>query len=219
MKNSELLKKELDRIDGKSYRLYKNLEGEYDFKNYILCIDHVQGDTFASPSRIRVIVNQSTSKFPKETFNNKIKNIAVADYLTREFYYNINKYSEKVFGSGKSGLIAISKCPQEILDRTSIIIDEDKIEVRFYVGFPARGRSVLSRELEKILYNVIPNIVEKTLIYKNIDSEKLISRVALVEDQEHIRRSLTSRGLVAFLANGSYITSREWRVYKGIKRR
>lgn len=205
MKNSELLKKELDRIDGKSYRLYKNLEGEYDFKNYILCIDHVQGDTFASPSRIRVIVNQNTSKFPKETFNNKIKNIAVADYLTREFYYNINKYSEKVFGSGKSGLIAISKCPQKILDRTSIIIDEDKIEVRFYVGFPARGRSVLSRELEKILYNVIPNIVEKTLIYKNIDSEKLISRVALVEDQEHIRRSLTSRGLVAFLANGSIL--------------
>lgn len=205
MKSSEMLKKEIDRIDGKSYRAYKDLEGKYDFENYTLSIDHVQGDPFASPSRIRVIVNQNIAKFPKEIFDNKNKNIAVADYLTREFYSNINKCCVKGFGSGKSGLIAISKCPQEILNRTSIIIDEDKIEARFYVGFPARGRSVLSRELEKILYNVIPNIVEKTLIYKNINSEKLISRVILVEDQEQIRRSLDSRGLVAFVANGSML--------------
>ena len=205
MKNSETLKRELDRIDGKSYRLYKELEGEYDFGKFTLCIDHVQGDPFASPSRIRVIVDQKTAKFPKEIFNNKNKNIAVADYLTREFYLNINKCSQRVFGSGKSGLIAISKCPQEILERTSITIDENKIEVRFYVGFPARGRSVLSKELEKILYNVIPSITEKTLIYKNINSEKLISRVALVEDQEVIRGELASRGLVAFVANGSML--------------
>ena len=127
MKNSEVLKRDLDRIDGKSYRLYKDLEGEYDFDNYILNIDNVQGDPFASPSRIRVTVKQSNAKFPKELFDNKNKNVAVADYLTREFYSNINKFSERIFGSGKSGLIAISKCPQEILNRTSITIDEDKI--------------------------------------------------------------------------------------------
>ncbi len=143
--------------------------------------------------------------FPRELFNNKHKNIAVADYLTRQFYSNINKCGERVFGSGKSGLISISKCPQEILERTSVIIDDDKIEARFYVGFPARGRSVLSKELEKILYNVIPNIVDKTLIYKNINNEKLINRVKLVEDQEFIRSELNNRGLVAFVANGSML--------------
>jgi len=205
MKNSDILKKDLDRIDGKSYRLYKDLEGEYDFDNHTLSIDSVQGDPFASPSRIRVIVNQNIAKFPKELFDNKNKNIAVADYLTREFYSNINKCSERVFGSGKSGLMAISKCPQEILNRTSITIDEDKIEARFYVGFPARGRSILSRELEKLFYSVIPNIIEKTLIYKNINSEKLINRVKLVEDQEYIRMELQNRGLIAFVANGSML--------------
>ena len=205
MKNLEELKRELDRIDGKSYKLYKNLEGQYDFKNYILSIDHVQGDPFAAPSRIRVIVNQNVAGFPKELFDSKYKNIAAADYLTREFYYNINKCSERIFGSGKSGLIVISKCPQQILERTSIIIDNDKIEARFYVGFPARGRSVLAKELEKILYNVIPNIVEKTLIYKNINSTKLINRVKLMEDQECIREELDKRGLIAFIANGSIL--------------
>ncbi|MGV8982617.1 ABC-ATPase domain-containing protein [Clostridium sp.] len=203
MKNSQTLKTDLDRIEGKSYRLYKDLEGQYDFGNYTLSIDHVQGDPFASPSRIRVIVNQNIAKFPNEIFDNKNKNIAVADYLTREFYSNINKSAERGFGSGKSGLIAISNCPQEILNRTSIIIDEDKIEARFYVGFPARGRSVLSKELEKILYKVIPSIIENTLLYKNINCQKLMSRVKLVEDQEHIRSELSSRGLVAFVANGS----------------
>lgn len=205
MKNSDELKKDLDKIDGKSYKLYKNLEGQYDFKNYILSIDHVQGDPFASPSRIRVIVNQNIAKFPQELFDNKNKNIATADYLTREFYYNINKGSERIFGSGKSGLVAISKCPQQILERTSIIIDKDKIEARFYVGFPARGRSVLAKELEKILYTIIPNIVDKTLLYRNIDSQKLKARVDLVEDQEYIRTELDKRGLIAFIANGSIL--------------
>ena len=205
MKNSQVLKKDLDLIDGKSYKLYKDLEGQYDFGNYILSIDHVQGDPFAAPSRIKIIVKQEIAKFPKELFDTKIKNIAVADYLTREFYFNINKFSERILGSGKSGLIAISKCPQEILNRTSVIIDVDKIEVRFYVGFPARGRSVLSKELEKILYNVLPNLIDKTLIYKNINSEKLKARVKLVEDQEYIRNELGKRGLVAFIANGSLL--------------
>lgn len=205
MKNSDELKKDLDRIDGKSYKLYKNLEGQYDFKNYVLSIDHVQGDPFASPSRIRIIVNQDFAKFPQELFDTKNKNIAVADFLTREFYFNINKCSERIFGSGKSGMIAISKCPEQILERTSIIIDKDRIEARFYVGFPARGRSVLSKELEKILYSVIPNIVEKTLLYKNINNQKLKARVNLVEDQEYIREELDNKGLVAFIANGSIL--------------
>lgn len=205
MKNSEMLKRDLDKIDGKGYRAYKDLEGQYDFGNYTLCIDHVQGDPFASPSRVRVVVNQKFGVFPSELFNNKHKNIAAADYLTRQFYININKCGERAFGSGKSGLIFISKCPQEILERTSVIIDDSKIEARFYVGFPARGRSVLSKELEKILYNVIPSIVDKTLIYKNINKEQLINRVKLVEDQEFIRTGLSGKGLVSFVANGAML--------------
>lgn len=200
-----MLKRDLDKIDGKSYRAYKELEGQYDFGDYTLSIDHVQGDPFASPSRVRVIVNQKIAAFPSELFDSKHKNIAVADYLTRQFYSNINKCGERAFGSGKSGLILISKCPQEILERTSVIIDETKIEARFYVGFPARGRSVLSKELEKILYNMLPSIVEKTLIYKNINKEQLKNRVNLVIDQEFIRSELRNRGLVAFVANESML--------------
>ena len=62
MKNSETLKMQIEKIDGKSYRMYKDLEGEYDFGSFVLCIDHVQGDPFASPSRIRIVVDQKDRK-------------------------------------------------------------------------------------------------------------------------------------------------------------
>ena len=205
MKNSIILKSELQRIDGRGYKSYKDLQGQYDFSDYILSIDHVQGDPFAAPSRIRVIINKSKAKFPEELINEGYKKRAVSDFLTRLFYFNINKFSEKIFGSGKSGLIAISKCPQEILERTSIVINKDNIEARFYIGFPAKGRTVLARELEKILYNVIPSIVENTLIYANINKSKIIERVKLVEDQEFIRSELRRRDLIAFVANGSIL--------------
>lgn len=205
MRDYNILKEELRKIDGKGYKAYKDLQGEYDFKDYILCIDYVQGDPFASPSRVRIVIDKKIANFPENLLDKKYKRIAVSDFITRLFYSNINKYSEKIFGSGKSGLITISKCPQEILERTSIIINKDNIEARFYVGFPARGRSVLAKELEKILYNIVPSIVENTLVYKNIEKNKLINRVKLVEDQEYIRDNLKKNNLIAFVANGSIL--------------
>ena len=205
MKGSMELKNELFKIDGKGYKAYKALEGRYDFKKYVLSIDHVQGDPFASPSRVRVIIDNKVAQIPEELFDNKNKEIAVCDFLTRLFSKNIRNQSEKIFGSGKSGLIEISRCPQEILERTAIIRNKSFFETRFYVGFPARGRSVLARELEKIIFNIIPNIVESTFIYENIDKLALINRVKLMEDQCFIRENLKEKGLVAFVANGSIL--------------
>ena len=48
MKGSMELKNELFKIDGKGYKAYKALEGRYDFKKYVLSIDHVQGDPLAT---------------------------------------------------------------------------------------------------------------------------------------------------------------------------
>lgn len=204
MKNLSDLKRELEKIDGRGYKTYKTLEGQYSFEDYILSIDHVQGDPFASPSRIRVIVN-SNNNFPKNLFDEKYKKITICDFLTRLFSKNIYKYGEKVFGSGKSGLIEISKCSQQVIERTSIIINNEKIEARFYVGFPARGRSVLSKELEKILFNIIPNIVKNTLIYNNINIKALNDKLKLLEEQEFIRKQLKDKKLIAFIANNSIL--------------
>ena len=205
MKTSLDLKNELKSINGKSYGTYKSLANKYDFKSYILSIDHVQGDPFASPSKVRLIINQKISKFPSHLFDTQYKKVALEDYLTRLFYSNIVKFSSRVSGSGKSGLISISKCGQEILERTALIISNDKIEVRFEIGFPARGRSILSDELEKILFNFLPQIVDNTLIYENLNKTSIQKRIDLSEDQHYIRCSIKEKNLVAFIADGSVL--------------
>lgn len=205
MKGASDLKNLINSIDGRGYKAYKTLEGNYDFDDYILFIDHVQGDPFASPSRIRVSMNKNINKIPYELFNEYHKKIAVQDFVARVFNQCINKFGERVMGSGKSGIISISKCPQEILDRTAVIIDKEKIEVRFEIGFPARGRTVLGKELYKIIYDFLPNIVENSLKYERLNKEKLTKRVELVCDQQFIRKELKRLNLVAFVGNGSIL--------------
>ncbi len=203
MKTSADLKKQLSSLNNKSYSLYKSISGGYLFKDYILSIDHVQGDPFASPSSIRIIINQNVSRFPSELFNKKYKKIALEDYITRLFYTNIFKFASKGSGSGKSGIIQISKCGQEILERTAVLVDEKEIQVRFKVGFPARGRSILSSELEKILFEYLPKIIDNSLKYDNLDKIEIKSVIDLSEDQHYIRNKLKELNLVAFVANGS----------------
>lgn len=203
MKTSADLKKQLSSLNNKSYSLYKSISGGYLFKDYILSIDHVQGDPFASPSSIRIIINQNVSRFPSELFNKKYKKIALEDYITRLFYTNIFKFASKGSGSGKSGIIQISKCGQEILERTAVLVDEKEIQVRFKVGFPARGRSILSSELEKILFEYLPKIIDNSLKYDNLDKIEIKSAIDLSEDQHYIRNKLKELNLVAFVANGS----------------
>ena len=48
MFTSQQLRQQLSSIHRKSYPAYKTLKGIYDFKHFLLSIDHVQGDPFAS---------------------------------------------------------------------------------------------------------------------------------------------------------------------------
>ena len=61
MKQAEDLKELLGRIDRRGYPAYKDTAGAYQFRNYVLSIDHVQGDPFAAPSKVSVIVGDRKS--------------------------------------------------------------------------------------------------------------------------------------------------------------
>lgn len=146
------LKQTLLSIHRKSYPAYKSLKGTYHFPNYMLSIDHVQGDPFASPSNVSVRIPLKTACFPLSYYKTYENRIALQDYLTRKFYGQIEKYNFKAKGSGKSGLISTSRCGQEILERTACEITKNEIIARFEVGFPANGRTINAPELEKILF-------------------------------------------------------------------
>ena len=42
----------------------KSTQGTYDFGTYFLSIDHVQGDPFASPSKLSIHVKGRSAGFP-----------------------------------------------------------------------------------------------------------------------------------------------------------
>ena len=95
MKSSSDLRSMLKNIDRKGYPAYKGTYGIYDFGNYYLSIDHVQGDPFASPSKLSIEVKGKKAGFPAEFYNAKYKRIALCDHLTRLFYNALSKISFK----------------------------------------------------------------------------------------------------------------------------
>ncbi|GEM_PF-5327237 len=96
------LKNRLQKIDGRGYKSYKDIEGVYDFSFYTLYIDHVQGNPFAAPSRIRVSV------FPEELWSG-VRRVALEDYLTWRFQAAIFDAVRGRQGRGKGGLLRYLK--------------------------------------------------------------------------------------------------------------
>lgn len=207
MKTSEDLKQLLLQINRKSYPAYKDTRGSYTFQGYVLSIDHVQGDPFASPSKISVKVAGKQAAFPRELFRTSETRIALQDYLIRQFHQKIDRFNFKAKGSGKSGLLSISRCQQEILERSACTLHPDSgdITIRMEIGFPANGRTINSLELIKILFDFLPICVRESLFYRNLDKKELEMVRNLAEDQTFIRKQLTEKNLCAFVANGSVL--------------
>lgn len=205
MKSSENLRVSLRAINRKSYPAYKSLAGSYSFGKYILNIEHVQGDPFAAPSRLSVKVNHKIAGFPAEYYGTKWNKTALEDYLIRRFHKQADRFCFQAKGSGKSGIITVSRPGQEVLERTACEVGGDGITVRFEVGFPANGRTINATELEKILFDFLPVCVEQSLYYAKTPKQELEKVIFLAEDQQYIREELKKQEMVAFIADGSVL--------------
>ena len=205
MKTQKELREQLRQIDHKGYKAYKVLEGEYEFGTYRLCIDHVQGDPFATPSRVRILYYNKES-VPAEYIGGKYRKTAVEDALLRRLHRNLRICGDKERkGSGKSGLVTACRTGQEILERTAMRVTKDYIEARIEVGFPAFGRTIAAGALADILFDLLPEVVKRTFDPQRSLAKELEDAVFLADDQQYIRNQLKEQGLVAFVADGSVL--------------
>ena len=205
MKSSEELQRQLRQIDHKGYKAYKILEGEYEFGAYRICIDHVQGDPFATPSRVR-IVYKNQKNIPDELFREKHRKIAIEDTLLRRLHRSIGSVVKgQRRGSGKSGMVTTCRAGQEILERSAMHITSTVVEARIEVGFPAFGRTIAAGELETLLFDVLPEVAERTFRAKPQLLEELKKAAYLADDQRFIRQELPRLGLAAFVADGAIL--------------
>lgn len=208
MNKIEELRRVLQRINHKSYGMYKSLAGAYDCGKYVLYIDHVQGDPFASPSRLRFEIRKNNHGFPEEYWQDKHRRLALEDQVLRRFNGFLRKMDRGNMGSGKSGRITTCRTGQKVLERIAVVFSENKMELRFEMGFPARGRSILADEMIKLLFDTLPKLAEGCLFYNKWDAksrQRLQDAVFLADDQKALREELEKRKLAAFVADGAIL--------------
>jgi predicted ABC-class ATPase len=208
LQTDDALRHQLHRIDGKGYPAYKDIRGSYAFANFTLYIDHVQGDPFAAPSRLRARVPMSIAQFPADTYASRSRLIALGDFLARAFASVCRASSQPGRGSGKSGLIRMDMPGQEILERSAIVVTPEFVEARFVIGLPAQGRRILGRQAAAILCNTVPQIVAAALKYRSLNSKQLTIHLNTAEDADILRSQLPGLGLAAFVAEGSCLPRR-----------
>jgi len=204
---SKILKQKLTAIDGQDYGSYQSLLGSYDFDLFNLVIGQIPKDPYAPPHTgiYRIQLQRSDQRIVNLAINSKIQKIACADFLARYFYACCKKICKGIRGTGFSGLITIDEPGQAILERNSVIILDEMIEVRCFVGLPADGRNIKSKIAEEMLFRELPEIINQSLKNENIDYDDLDKHIKVTEDAEYLRLKLDELGLIAFIANGALL--------------
>ncbi|GMH39200.1 hypothetical protein BSKO_07098 [Bryopsis sp. KO-2023] len=209
--NSDDLMYRLRSIDGKGYGAYKDLWGGWQFKQFILFMDHIQGDAYAAPSRVRVQIPQNMAGFPPELYSTKIRNIALCDYMTRRFGSVVRSAGADVrtqsggWGGAKGGEMSVDQPGQHVIERSSVNITSEYVDVRFTVGLPARGRTVLGEWAHKMLIENLPKYIYDGMTYGRQNENLLRAHILCCEDSEALRSQLAQHGLVGFVGNGSIL--------------
>ena len=193
----------LHRIDGRGYGAYKDLRGTWRDRGVDLEIEHVQGDPFATPSRVRIRLDPETHGIPEEFYRSPVRAAGLCDFLLREFHDRVRQIPRGQ-GMGNSGRVLVDAGGAEILPRSGCTIRDGTLELRLRVGLPARGRTVLGRAAAEILTRRLPDAASR-LAWKRLDSDRAREWVLIAEEHDHLQRQLRDRGLVAFVRDGSVL--------------
>lgn len=205
MRSDRDLQRELERIDRRGYPAYKDLRGQYDFGDFVLSIDHVQGDPFASPSSMSARVTNEVLHIPAGLWDEVHRRAALEDVLLRRFSRALDACSMRAGGSGKSGVLATTRPGREVMARSACEVRGGAVTLRFEAGLPAHGRTVDGRAAAKMLLDFVPECVERTLFVDDGLLDQAWAAVELADDQRAAREQMEASDLVAFVANGSIL--------------
>ncbi|HAS6493509.1 TPA: isopentenyl-diphosphate delta-isomerase [Vibrio parahaemolyticus] len=185
----------LKKIEKQNYRAYQQIKGQYDFTDFTLFIDHVQGDPYASASRFRATRAWSLTGLEWLKDESPAFQRAARDFIARSF----EQFAKQ------ENTVSITLNGQTVLDSTAVLFTEEGIELRFRVNLPAEGRSVLGKKANNILTFHLPKFIRRATLERELDKEAMVKHCQVVEDQSALREQLEAHNLVAFVANGSVL--------------
>ncbi len=205
MKDKQEFYDVLTEIDGKDYTEFSRLIGDFDFTRYTLKITRVP----KSPEDHRIVVvvriPQAVAGFPPPSYSTPIRRTALEDLLTRKMV----EQSERMARFNENGVavrrIHIPRPGQKILPRSSIVLTEDYLEARIMILFPMRRGRIQSEPCIDVFFAELPELVNESLLYCNIDASEVDAYTNLMEDADQVRQALPTRGLIGFIGEGSLI--------------
>jgi predicted ABC-class ATPase len=205
VKDQHALESTIRRIDGRGYKAYRDLVGPWEFPDFTLDVDHAQSDPFAAPSRVSVRIDPVHAGFGAEAFHTRTRAIGTACLLARSFSEAAVTALRRT-GSGRSGEIRMESPGQLVLDQTAVGVDDTgRVEARFTVGLPGRGRSVAGHEAIQLLLTDVPRVIRTTLLAAAYESAIIHEHADANEDAAALRHALEQAGLVAFIADGAVL--------------
>lgn len=200
----------LERIDGRGYPAYKQIRGSWALPNFVLEIRRVQGDPFAAPSSVAVLLDPRAAGFSRALTATQARRTGLSCLLARTFAAQARRTSRTASaGHGRSGEIAMADPGQVVLPQTAVLVREDGgLEARFTVGLPAAGRRVRGRDAARLLLQTLQSLVGSSLVAAAHDPEDAARHAETNEDADFLRAQLAKRGLAAFVADGSLLPRR-----------
>lgn len=185
----------LKKIEKQNYRAYQQIKGQYDFGDFTLHIDYIQGDPYASASRLRATRAWSLTGLEWLKEESPSFQRAARDFIARSF----DQFAKQ------ENAVSIALSGQTVLDNTAVLFTEEGIELRFRVNLPAEGRSVLGKKANNILTFYLPKFIRRATLARELNHDALVEHCKVIEDQAAIREQLEAHNLVAFVANGSIL--------------
>ncbi|MCZ4309917.1 MULTISPECIES: ABC-ATPase domain-containing protein [Vibrio] len=185
----------LKKLEKQNFRAYQQIKGQYDFADFELHIDHVQGDPYASSSRFRATRAWSLTGLDWLKEKSYEYQVAARDFIARSF----SEFAKQ------EATVSIALTGQTVLDNTSVVFTEHGIEIRFRINLPADGRSILAKKAINIITFYLPKFIRRATLERELNIEAMIKHCEAVEDQDALRAQLEENNLAAFVANGSVL--------------
>lgn len=201
----------LERIDGRGYPAYRDIRGAWTLPGFVLAVRRVQGDPFAAPSSVAVLLEAADAGFPASATATQARRTGLSCLLARTFAARARRRHGRAreAGHGRSGEIAMTDPGQVVLRQTAVQVAADGgVEARFTVGLPAKVRRVRGREAARLLLDAVSSLVASSLVAGAHDPADVALHAETNEDAEFLRSQLAGRELAAFVANGAVLPRR-----------
>ena len=196
---SEKLFKILQTIDGKQYNRFKELIGTYPWEKFTFYVDGVQGSSSSGPSKMRLTISLSASGFPDDTCSNDPRKTALADLIARRFWESSRTHMKN---------ISFPRPGQEILERGSVKIFKNYIQVAFGMDLPAAGKNAAGKGATSS-FRSLYEVAEESLLFASYKRSKVYRHIETCENADTIRSKLNDLGLVSFIASDAILPRRD----------